>query len=223
MKRSMTDRYEDELKDPALTAMLRAAFADDPALAESPGRTERVMRRVLASGVRPVWQRARWAPFGWAFGSLATAAAVLVLLLRLMTQQAGQQVVKHPVPPQPAPKLARKMPAPPDDIIPVKAPSIPATVEHPQVAWNNHHEAAPEITETVSEVRNTAVVADVDTPANTAATLYSAGTSASVAGDYETAFAAYQASYETSPSPEALLASAETLERMNQEYFTPEG
>jgi cytochrome c-type biogenesis protein CcmH/NrfG len=44
--------------------------------------------------------------------------------------------------------------------------------------------------------------------------LYSAGTAATASGDYESAYTAYQASYEMSPNPDALLASGKALEQM---------
>jgi hypothetical protein len=60
-----------------------------------------------------------------------------------------------------------------------------------------------------------------------AAALYSAGTVATAVGDHHGAYEAYKASYETMPTPDALLASGDALYRLAQDTLsddaTPEG
>jgi hypothetical protein len=67
------------------------------------------------------------------------------------------------------------------------------------------------------------VVATKDHPEHIAAALYSAGVAAQSAGDNESALNAYQASYDTVPTPEALLASARILENMGEQTLSGEG
>ncbi len=210
MKMRRTDTFEQELRDPELAALLREVYADDPALDESTGRTERIMRRVLTTGVRPA--PAPWLAWGWATGLAAAAAVVVMLLLGALNgpktdlvkdDQPASAPKEQVVPQRAAPLLAdQPLPAPRDT---VKAP-----VEQPRRAWlrpnpPKQHEPAPEPPVLAADP------APPTEPTVVAAALYTAGSAAQTVGDYEMAYEAYSASYETMPNPETLLAASDAL------------
>ncbi|MHB9023937.1 MAG: tetratricopeptide repeat protein [Armatimonadota bacterium] len=227
--KTRTDRYETELRDPALTALLRETFADDPALAESPGRSERIMRRILASDKRPARSRAFWAPFGWAAGAVGLAALAIAFALGFLHLPQGGQIARDPkVVPQPAPQVVvdntpvNEKIEPINDNEPVVTPTTP---DRPQrIATEKRrttrlHPVSPEKRAPERPV----VTAAAEGSEHVAATLYSAGVAAQSTGDNESALEAYQASYDTVPTPEALLASARILESMGEETLSLEG
>jgi hypothetical protein len=228
MKMRRTDTFEEELRDPELAALLQDAFADDPALAEAPGRTERIMRRVLTTGVRPA--PAPWLAWGWATG-LAAAAAVVVMLLFGMQQ--APNVAKRddlpPVPkeqPAPAPRTPLVVAHPP---APAPAPTPPALktpVEQPRREWRQPETPKPH-TPDPTPAPAPPVLATVPPPAAeptaVAAALYTAGSAAQTVGDYETAYEAYAASYETVPNPETLLAASDALLLMARDTSGSDG
>ncbi|MHB9134485.1 MAG: hypothetical protein ACYDBB_25720 [Armatimonadota bacterium] len=209
------DQFEKELHDPALTSLLRDAFDGDPALAESHGRSERIMRKVLASGIRPARPAVRWAPLAWAFGASAAAAGlVLALVLGLLQSPRGPgNLVDNHV----APQQRQEQQVNPKQLADRHLP-VPEERQHD--GWQN---PAPE----GSVVQNPDDILpkhpDDDTqenkpteenPVRVAEALYAAGDAANAVGDYETAFEAYQASYEAMPTPDAILSSAKMLEHL---------
>jgi hypothetical protein len=132
-----------ELRDPQLSALLRKTFADDPALLAAPGRTERIMRRVLASGVRPTPRKWSWAPFAWATGSLATTAvaALLIMTLARVPMRYGDQTISPSkmtlAVVATGPSTSGETPSAPE-IANGVAPPLPApppVVERPTVCW----------------------------------------------------------------------------------------
>jgi len=214
-----TNIDERELRDPALAALLRDSYQDDPALEPAPGRTERIMRTVLASAPR---RQAHpfWASLAWGFG--AAAMAILLLALIIGFGQPGQKVVKHePVPPihrQPqAPKFdmpdideyadldKTQLPQPARNVIPE---ALPKPEEKPPTAWQPASPRQEPVVVPPAPDRQEVVVA---------AALYEAGATAYSTGDYESAYMAFQDSYDTVPTPEAALSTGNALMRMARE------
>jgi len=112
----------------------------------------------------------------------------------------------------------------------VKAPVIPAGKQQPEAkAPRPEHPRQPERESApVPEVQiaqlkpEPAAIAQENVQIRTAAALYSTGTTAQVMGDYETAYEAYQASYDAMPTPEALMASGDALSAMASESLSTE-
>lgn len=225
MLKNRSERYTEELRDPALSALLREALDDDAALLAAPGRTDRVMRKVLASGIRPP-RRFSLAPLAWGAGAFAAAAAAVLLLFT---------VARLPLPVMPsapsAPSLVT-MPAPPNGRHPAVPPTrpriediavapAPVVIEHPRTAWTPvaapPHQPGAGPRDRRPADRSTSNPAVAEGRLKVAASLIDAGKAALDAGDYETAYHAYQASYEVSPTPDALLASGAALEQLTEE------
>jgi hypothetical protein len=216
-----TDIDERELRDPALAALLQETFRDDPALAPAPGRTERIMRAVLAPGKR---RQAHpfWASLAWGFGATATAALLLALIIGL--GKPGEQMVEQrPIqsnrPQEQAPIFT--VPStddiaivPDSTLLPPKQEAIPAPVPKPEektpAPWTpppgEQHEA-PAMVPPAPDQQEVIV----------ASALYEAGATAYSTGDYETAYLAFQDSYDTVPTPEAALSTGNVLIRMARE------
>lgn len=220
MKARPTYTTPDDLRDSVLTDLLREAYTDDPALAEAPGRSDRIMRAVMASGVRP---RFSWAPLAWAAGTVATAAAAVVLAFSLQ-QPARLPDDNRVAAPAPHVEQTTQAAVPTDDPVVAAQPKpapLPTVTEQPRPAWIAPRPTpkavpAPPPTDATSP-------APADEPTYMAADLYAAASTAHAAGDYETAYAAYQASYEMVPTPDALLASAAMLQRMAEEETATNG
>jgi len=226
-----------DLADPQLSSLLRASFADDPALAEVPGRTQHVMRRILPVAGRWVWPS--WAFMGWATGSAMAVAAVLLMMLG--ANPALGPVAKAPIPsatpviPAPVKPVTQPVaPVTPVAVVastPVALKAVPAPAKHiiahlpapatvPAPRVRDHHR-----TPKAPEQRHPAPpqLADSANPVRIAATLYTTGRAAHVIGDYETAYEAYQASYDTLPTPEALLATSQVMEEIAQQTIASNG
>lgn len=223
--RKRGDQSRSSLRDPALSTLLHAAYDDQPALADSPGRTERIMRVVLASGVRP--KSSPWVFLGWSSGAVATAAAVLMLALALghrppvPVPPGGARppvIVAHPLP-SPSVKVAPRQGA---STLAKKSGTVTAAKQPPVLP-------APD---TSVVVRAPKRVPPATTPSGTprhenpvtepeaehvAVALYSAGTAAHDAGDYESSYIAFRDSYNAVPTPEALLASGEALLQLSDQ------
>jgi len=226
----MTRRFEaeDDLRDPALTALLRNVYTNDPALAEAPGRTERIMRLVLSEGVRPVRRPSVWAPFAWACASVATAAAALTLILALATPGGMTGVLAYfrPAPANivaPDSTTPRVIAAHPDRSVPTPIAIHNTLDEQPLSVWQMENSAAPALQKPAPQEPAKEQPTVIEHPTFVAATLYSAGKAAQAVGDTETAYEAYKASYETVPTPDALLASGDALYKMAQESLDSEG
>lgn len=206
MKMLRTDtNLHNELRDPQLTALLRETFANDPALEDAPGRAERIMRRLLASGVRPA--PAPWRIWAWASGFAATAAVTALLVLVVLHAPPPQHSVTKPAPiavlpvqPVPPAVIPEHNNGPRERLHTPRPPrSNPVMARNPQPPT---HLAAPE--------PNNGTV-------TVASALYTAGATAHAAGDFATAYDAYSASYEASPNPETLLAASDALLHMDAE------
>jgi hypothetical protein len=214
-KMSRTDRYTAELRDPALAALLRETYADDPALTEAPGRTERIMRQVQAAQ-RPA--STPWVIWGWASGAVAATVAMGLLALSLLGKPAPELATVTPPPvsaPVPAPMQATPLPLTPRVVARIPEPTptphitTPAPVPAPRPPVTVAHAPMP--------------AAPAASTTTVAAALYTAGAAAHEVGDYEGAYEAYQASYETEPNPETLLAASEALLKMDGDDAQPEG
>ena len=137
------DTYEDDLRDPGLAALLREAYADDPALEASPGRTERIMRLVLAEGhTRPAPRARVWAPLAWAVGAVASAAAGVALIIMLATPHGAADLLASFKPAAPTPYVTpapvRHTPrAAGHDTAPAPIPSVDVTNDGPAPTWEN--------------------------------------------------------------------------------------
>lgn len=224
----MKERMEYELRDPSMAALLRDAYADDPALTPAPGRTERIMRAVKAQGRRGISMI--WASFAWGAGAMATAA-LLIALIMVMSKPDGSQI-------------ATGTSSPPKNI------TNPGNIGHRQIAdgpkEDSHRVAAPSYAPTVkpdnhASEQNTAIIKQrqpktirqtpqpprdtepqvAPTPGSdevmVASALYNVGTTAYNYGDNETAYSAFQDSYDTMPTPEAALGTGNVLIRMANE------
>ena len=226
MLNKRTNRYCEDLQDPALSALLLEAMADDPALIDAPGRADRIMRKVLASGVQPAPHGFRWIPFAWTSGTLAAATALVFLAFGLARLPQGA------APTPPAPIVAQRT-ASPVASMPAVTPAMTATPvpdEETPDRWQSLRQDTPvrQTAAPVTSVKTTRVAREetpvretpADNPAQIADTLYAAGEAADAVGDHETAFANYQAAYEISPTPDSLLASGNALEQLNQEDDT---
>jgi len=226
-----TDQFERELRDPALSALLREAFADDPALQSAPGRTERIMRKVMTSGVRPIRRGVNWGALGWATGAMATAAAAIAIAIGMLHPPQDGQIANGnpPVTPAPTPAVIHKDISNNQPIVAVTPDDVLPTVnEAPRPKWEPIPEkrtVTPQLKSRVPEhtmvatadSANTAEEPENESPVHVAAALYSAGSAAQAAGDYQTAYQSYQASYDTMPTPDALLASSRALQQMAQQ------
>ena len=226
-------QHERDLHDPALSALLQDSFAHDPALIASPGRTERIMRVVLTASRRRRW--AGWLSIGWTAGAAATAAAMLLLIVGLartplveMTPIATTPIIA-PTPP------ARQAVAPavPPSILDAQLPPPSASRNEPAWEWTSptptiKEQSAPPWVKSEDEIavqpsaKTSPEIAE-DHSAGAAAALNTAGAAAYAAGDYESAYQAYAASYETLPMPDTILRSGQALQRLAQEELTTKG
>lgn len=218
--------FSSELRDPALTQMLQDTFADDPALHEAPGRTERIMRAVLAHRERRRAFNFNWAvSLGWSCGAVVAAVLMVILILggdprQTISSLTTPTPVIHPTYevaheiPKAAPRRVSAAPAPlPEPVIAWKAPQ-PATSERNAVLHNV-------VTRTPAPKPTPAPATDAHT--DTAAALFAAGNAAYAAGDFENAYDAYQASYETIPTPEAILGTGQVLQELASRELSTEG
>lgn len=196
---------DDNLADPLLSALLREAFADDPELAPSPGRHDRIMRKIMSSGVRPV-TRPRWTPFAWVAGACAAAALLLLLLGGGKEEQPNVVINPKPavqeeiIPEAPKNSIALT-PDNANTVVPTPAKKLPV-----RIVKNHQH----------TIVRDIAVKRDVKTHEMAHAYLAIADSAVQM-GDYATAYDAYNAAYKVEPSSVTLMASANALERMVEE------
>lgn len=196
----------DNLTDPMLSALLQEAFADDPALTSSPGRTDRIMRKIMSTGVRPV-SRPRWTPFAWAAGACATAAVLLMLFSG--GKEKAQNVVVNP----PAPIVEKEpLPEPPEETVAVVPKEIPVTV--PTVG---KEKAVPKRVPTKYPRIEGKSGYNKLQPREVAKAYLAMADGANEMGDYATAYEAYNAAYKVEPSSITLMASANALERMVNE------
>lgn len=223
-----TERYSTELKDPMLSALLREALSDDPVLHDAPGRTDRIMRKVMASGVRPV-RRFGWAPLGWAAGSFATAIAALYLLFTLahlplptVAPQSVPPTVADNVTPVPSAPMTDNF-APNLPVVPVVTPRVPSgtpevprTSERARRTWPTPIQR-PDVTIARDIPPSVQPATTAESQAQVVSALNSAGATASDLGDYATAYHAYAASYDVTPTPDALLASGTALQLLAEE------
>lgn len=220
-------RYTDDLKDPLLSALLKNALADDPAMLKSTGRSERIMRKVLASGVRPARRGFRWAPFAWSTGALAAAAAMLMLAFGMaphgnQTDRVGNGnqapiTAKNVSPKQPTEDAV----LPDTDTKPMKTPVVheqSAPRWHDNTTRQNDRVKLPAPKPVIPSV----IANASEAPVKVAAALSEAGKAASAAGDYQGAYESYQKSYELDPSPDTLLASGVALERLANQALSDE-
>lgn len=225
-------RQSGELPDPTLTALLRQTYADDPALRESPGRADRIMRGILSGS-------GRWTLPHWLTGALGTAAVAAAVLLIVLQPPKLAPIAVHPgTPSVPSTQTAVNpsvptVPSAPHTQVVAVAPDLtpPAPVAQPRIHPRRHHLRTPvlpaaviiakaPLPETPPTVNagNPAAGANTDTnQMHVAGTLYATGATAHSVGDFETAYQAYQASYDTVPTPGALMASAQALEELAHE------
>lgn len=209
----MLDKQHNQisLKDPALSALLRDALSHDKALSDAPGRTDRIMRKVMAVAMRPTAQPRRWNLFAWVGGSFATAAIVVALTINL-----ALYTMPKPMMPPGGDHTAITIKPTNEREIPGSRPSNekPRTIATTPPAKEN---TVPETSGLQLTPKTTNVPVESDSPVQVANALYDAGTAASYAGDYQTAYSAYEASYKINQSPDALIASGNALEELVKE------
>jgi hypothetical protein len=229
MRRIMSDDLSQELHDPALSALLREAYRDEDALVDAPERTARIMRRLRAS--RPPRRPAPWT--AWVYASCASGLAAAAVLLTLRLTPSPVTISPGP------PSMTARVPAPTPASTPRPAPAPPrqrpdAVLVDPGEAssptWVTHTPLpAPVPLAPTASTAPTLALAPGPAPASSedsatvAAALYSAGSVAQVAGDFEAAYTAYHASYETMPTPDAILASGRALQAIAQETLASDG
>lgn len=226
---------ERNLRDAGLTALLRETYADDPALMESPGRSERIMRKILTACVQPK-RVFRWAPFAWAAGAVATAGVAVALALGGFHLGDGTNkgpvvelpknkvvtpdVVKDEKAPTPVPVRAPEYAVNPPDVPPTPAPEVKRPQPAPRTPQAPRTKVpAPAPVQAPIEV----ATKPEQSPVQIASALYTAGDAAQAAGDYESAYQAYDAAYQMNPTPDALLASAEALLAIGKATLDSEG
>jgi hypothetical protein len=226
--------YERDLLAPSLSAMLREAYADDPALAPAPGRTERIMRAVKATGRRGV--NMIWASFIWGAGATATAVLVIALMLgmsQVHVGKSGPEVADNDQKVKPRHKVQQQdnttesqwqnLVAEHNNAVPPpikkeqKQPPIKKFTDRQQPAWTEMPKDNPR-----EEPKENIPVHDQDEVV-VAAALYNVGTTSYHYGDYESAYTAFQDSYETMPTPEAALSTGNALEQMAREALADNG
>jgi|GEM_PF-2113396 len=208
---------ERELRDPALVTLLRESYRDDPALDPAPGRTERIMRAVMATAPR---RQAHpfWASLAWGFG--AAAMAILLLGLIIGFGRPGEKIVHRGPDPLIKPEQQKpdfklpdidqvangtQPPRPKQAVIPDLAPKPEEKEPEPWPAPARQEEP---VTVPPAPDQQEVVVA---------AALYEAGAAAYSTGDYESAYQAFQESYDTVPTPDAALSTGNALIRMARE------
>ena len=199
-------QLNDELRDPMLSALLREAYADDPALAPAPGRSDRIMRKIMTSGVRPA-PHYRWTPFAWAGGALATAALLLLLLL------GGGKPDRDAIVHLPKDKAPIAIPVVPPDMEPGIASNHPAPVPEKVPAVRSQAPRQPRLPRLPRQEQ----VAVRSNDTTVAAAYLAMAESATQMGDHEAAYEMYNAAYEVEPSSVTLMASANALERQANE------
>jgi hypothetical protein len=211
--RTNESNEERALRDPMLTALLQDTFADDPALDEAPGRTEMIMRRLLAADARP--KPSPWRLWGWATGAAAaTAAAVLLVVTLLHTPTTNLPIATNPDTPSAPPRQSVSAPTPRYE--PPALVRVPQ--ERPHENWNPHATPAPGTVEPHRAPQPAPPAPTTPVVSTTVASaLYTTGEAAHAAGDFETAYDAYSASYEAAPNPQTLLAASEALLHMGDE------
>ena len=213
------DRYREELRDEQLSAMLREALADDPALSASAGRTNHIMRKILASGVMPIRRRLPWGvTLAWATGGLALAAVALLLTFTLLRFPAGNDM-----------RLAKGLPAvtTPDTWPPANPPATRSgqldvtRPDHQYVKARGGNRTPHEATEADNTAHQPTAITDTHSAegdvdaGKVAAALCETGSTAYATGDYQTAYEAYQTAYQTAPTQNALMGSAKALEQLS--------
>jgi len=202
-----TKHHTQELRDPALSAMLKATFADDPALTEAPGRTERIMRQVLSSGIQPVRRPSNWAPLGWIFATTAAAVLVLVLSIGIIRLPSGWG-------PEMRNTIARLEQTKRDIPAINNVPRATQPRQNPEFAENFPTVTAnPPATQPLWQpfTLTPQPRLDLSEMAHKANELYDVGLTAHASGNFSDAYKAYQASYDTMPTPNALLATSDVL------------
>lgn len=230
-----TSTEERELRDPALAALLQETFQDDPALAPAPGRTERIMRAVLASEKRKP-AAPFWASLIWGFGATTAAALLLALLLGLGGMWKPAKVASKGNPPVVAPN-PQQQDAPPfkvQDLAHIAKIGNSATepavrnLPDPDLKFQEreHQHKGPQPEPTVVQMPKPTKSFVPPAPSKdevvVATALYEAGTTAYHTGDYETAYQAFQDSYDTVPTPEAALSTGKVLMDMAREELAPD-
>lgn len=227
MKMPRTEKHDSELRDPLLSALLQEAYADDPAEEDAPGRTERIMRRLLSAGVRP--KPSPWFIWSWSAGLAAAAALIVVLMFGLL--RAPKDTIADNDHKQPAPQVTHEQNAPNAPHLPPKPElAIVPPREQPRSNWHPRAPEQPMPPRNMQEhvIAKHPAIADVTdspfkpvepatSPTTVAAALYTTGTAAHAIGDYETAYEAYSASYETEPNPQTLLAASDALLHLDAE------
>lgn len=229
-----THTEERELRDPTLTALLQEAFRDDPALEPAPGRTERIMRTVLAAERRKP-AAPFWSSLFWGAGATATAGLLLALMLGLggMWKPDSRDVVKVDDPQKP---VQQKQVAPPvkvEDVASLvngasgKTPSQSArsTPQDPELTFTEreHRQVVPQPQQTVEETPTSVIPpAPSQEEVIVATALYKAGDTAYHTGDYEAAYQAFQDSYDAVPTPEAALSTSKVLLDMARQELDSE-
>lgn len=217
--------FSSELRDPALTQLLQNTFAEDPALQEAPGRTERIMRTVLAHREHRRAINFGWAvSLGWSCGAVAAASLMVVLILGGDPRQTVSSLTKPAPIVQPTYDVAQQAPktAP-------RRHTAPVSLPEPVIAWKAPQPIAPERDATphvaVSHKPAPApiIATKTENHTDTAAALFAAGNAAYAAGDFENAYDAYQASYETIPTPEAILGTGQVLQELASRELSTEG
>ncbi|MHB0939528.1 MAG: hypothetical protein ACYC6A_24295 [Armatimonadota bacterium] len=226
---------ERELLDPALSALLQETFRDDPALEPAPGRTERIMRTVLAAEKRKP-AAPFWASLVWGFGATATAALLLALLLGLggMWKPAEMAGVDRKPVVTPDQKQQQAPVFKVDDITHIaKGIGNPApepahrNMPDPDLKFEereHRNNIVPRQEPNVPQTPKTPVVPPAPSKDEVvvAAVLYEAGTTAYHTGDYETAYQAFHDSYDTVPTPEAALSTGKVLLDLARQELAPE-
>lgn len=209
----MLDKQHNQisLKDPALSALLRDALSHDKALSDAPGRTDRIMRKVMAVAMRPTAQPRRWGLLTWVGGSFATAAIVVALTINLALYTMPKPMMPPGGDHTPIvikPTNGRDIPGSRQPAVPPITVAVTATVIENTLPKTSGLKLTP---------KTPNVPVESDSPVQVANVLYDAGTAASYAGDYQTAYSAYEASYKINQSPDALIASGNALEELVKE------
>lgn len=208
------ERYHEELRDPRLAALLRDALADDPALAASPGRTNHIMRKVLASGVMPVRRGLPWGVMAWSTSGLATAAALLILAfggLHLSARHPRAVVAIHP---QTGVSVTQKN----TSANSVSSPSDFSWFTHDTDTTIAQYPAGDAQQQPSLLADEPADTTPTDAaPVQVAIALGETGSTAYATGDYQMAYEAYEASYAAAPTPHALMGSAKALEQLSDQ------
>ncbi len=122
-------KFELDLRDDALSGLLRDTYNNDEALQPAPERSERIMRHILAARANPApvrgWQ---WPGFAWAGGALAMGGLAVAMFMATHVTTPTNMPIAAVAPKNSVTALAPAPVAVPTQEIVANVPQLPVVV-----------------------------------------------------------------------------------------------